>query len=62
MVQINTVNGEFNITESLLEAIKINNPEILVEKSSMEYQTLMNQARKYGMEGLPNDIEQQISK
>ena len=62
MVQINTVNGEFNITESLLEAIKINNPEILVEKSSMEYQTLMNQARKYGMEGLPQDIEQQISK
>lgn len=62
MVQINTVNGEFNITESLLEAIKINNPEILVEKSSMEYQTLMNQARKYGMEGLPKDIEQQISK
>ena len=32
MVNVYTNNGQFNITESLMEAIKVNNPELLVEK------------------------------
>lgn len=32
MVNVYTNNGQFNITESLMEAIKANNPELLVEK------------------------------
>jgi hypothetical protein len=32
MVNVYTKNGQFNISESLMEAIKANNPELLVEK------------------------------
>lgn len=32
MVNVYTNNGQFNISESLMEAIKVNNPELLVEK------------------------------
>lgn len=31
MVNVYTNNGQFNITESLMEAIKVNNPELLLE-------------------------------
>ena len=34
MVNVYTKNGQFNITESLMEAIKANNPELLVEKKN----------------------------
>ena len=34
MKRVYTKNGEYNITESLLESIKNNNPEILLERES----------------------------
>lgn len=34
MMRVYTKNGEYNITESLLESIKNNNPEILLERES----------------------------
>ena len=34
MVNVYTNNGQFNITESLMEAIKANNPDILLEKET----------------------------
>ena len=34
MVNVYTKNGQFNISESLMEAIKANNPELLVERKS----------------------------
>ena len=37
MVNVYTNNGQFNITESLMEAIKANNPELLVERESTLY-------------------------
>lgn len=35
MVNVYTNNGQFNISESLMEAIKANNPELLVERDSI---------------------------
>ena len=37
MVNVYTNNGQFNITESLMEAIKANNPELLVERGTKYY-------------------------
>lgn len=48
MVNVYTNNGQFNITESLMEAIKVNNPELLVEKNNEETNGLTaNQKRHY---------------
>ena len=62
MIQFNTDRGQFNITESLYQAIQDNNPEILLEEKSSEYMTLVNAIERYGIENLPADIDNQINK
>lgn len=37
MVNVYTNNGQFNISESLMEAIKVNNPELLMEKEENRF-------------------------
>lgn len=52
MVQVITDNGKFNITESLLEAIKSNNPSILEAKKTRDYeyeQIILPKLRKLGI-------------
>lgn len=50
MVNVYTNNGQFNITESLMEAIKTNNPELLVEKKN-------NKVYNSGISNIHSDSE-----
>lgn len=50
MINVYTNNGQFNITESLMEAIKANNPELLVEKKN-------NRVYNSGISNIHNDSE-----